>query len=69
MVAHFDTLNMFYFIQNNPSYIITIDDVDDMIGLPLNLNTQKWTRSKKNENEVDEWLGKIGFVKLEIVKI
>ena len=44
------------------------DDVYEIFG--LSLNPSKWliTRSKRVDNDVDTWLGKVDFSKPETVK-
>ena len=67
LVAHFDAVNRIQRLPNQPNYNITPDDAFDIFGLPLNPNKQLITRSKRSENEVDVWLGKLGFNKPELV--
>ena len=67
LAAHFHTVNRIQRLPNQPSYNITPDDVFDIFGFPLNPNKQLINRSKRSENEVDIWLGKLGFNKPDSV--
>ena len=56
-------------LPNQPNYNITSNDVFDIFGLPLNPNKQLITRSKRSEDKVDVWLGKLGFTKPDSVTL
>ncbi|CAO2837969.1 unnamed protein product [Amaranthus hypochondriacus] len=68
LVAHFDSVNRVQHIPNKPGYIITADDVYDILGLPLNPGKQIMCKTKKCENTFDDWLNKLGFQNVEAVK-
>ena len=68
LVAHFDVVSRIQCLPNQPSYIIMADDVYGIFGLSLNPSKRLITRSKRADNDVDTWLGKIEFPKLETVK-